>query len=69
MQEGNIPFTLSFTGHLDMAKLFKARACIDGAESVLLYNSNSSCIFLHEAFSAPSIHARALKDFTTSSIY
>ena len=53
---------------MNVAKSFKACAWIDGAaaetESVLLHDISN--ILQHKALSAPSIHARALKDFTTS---
>ena len=53
---------------IDVTKSFKARARVDGAESVLLHNDSnkSSNILRHKALSAPSIHAHALKDFVTS---
>ena len=48
---------------IDVAKSLEARPWIDGAHN----NSNKSYnILLHHALSAPSIHARALKDLATS---
>ena len=56
----------SFTTN-DKKKFFKQRAGVDGTENVFLHDNSdkSSNTLLNKALKAPSIHARAWKNFVS----